>query len=217
MIVFCLFLLIMSFSIILLLSNLMLDIKKIEIKDLEDLKKIYCMFCDKKYYEIFNYIAIRVDIKIDLLSIIPVKLLSINNQTIKKVVRKIMLNALKEKKDNIIKYKIKKEKQIIKIKQIKRKINSHLKIKEADLNLEIGLTNAGVTAIATGFLNIIMSMILMDFIFDLLEIKTTDKTIEPINKTINNLNYIVKPIYSDDFAFNLESNLKLEFPINALI
>lgn len=193
----------------LLVSAIMIDIKKVEIQDIEKLKGICLTIDNKRYDEMFNYIKLEVEIKLVLFSVIPIKFIKINNETIKKIIHRIIEKDQKQKNNNMFEFKTKRNKQKVRIKQIRKRINPYVKVRDANLHLRIGLTNAEVTAIATGILNFIMSILLIDYAPSILEIEK--------NKNKEQFNYLVEPVYSEDFAFNLESRLKIKFPIYALI
>ena len=63
MIVFYFFLILIIVSIIILFSSIMVDVNKIEIEDIEELKKIFLVFHMRKYEKIFNYINLDIKIK----------------------------------------------------------------------------------------------------------------------------------------------------------
>lgn len=217
MIVFYLCIGILLIFLIIIFSSITVELKKMEIKNIEDLKKIYLAIDRKKYDKMFNYIELEIKIKINILGVFPIFFIKINSKSAQKLLYKIMEKDKKEKQKNPTKFKIKREKQKRQLKRLRKKINTSITIKDADLTLSIGLTNAGVTAIATGFLNALFSMILLDYISEMIEIDNSKKSNQKLSKIVKNLNYVVQPIYSNEFAFNLMSNIKLKFPIHALI
>lgn len=216
MIVFCFFLILIIVSIIVLFSSIIIDVNKIEIEDIEKLKKICLVFDMKKYENIFNYINLNVKIKIVIFSLFPVKVLKINSEKAKRIINYLIIQDLKDKKKNPVKHELKRQKQKKQLKKITKKINSFIKIQDVDFNLNIGLTNPGVTAIAVGFLNTFISIFLLEFFSDIFEKQSKMDTEKQLSSITKNFNYVVNPIYDGDFAFSLNSNLKLKIPIHSL-
>ncbi|MBR3325483.1 MAG: hypothetical protein IKG14_05525 [Clostridia bacterium] len=215
MIVFYLLLSTVSIIITILLSSIEIDFNKIEIEDINKLKKIYKLIAKKKYEKIFNYMKIEIKIEFLLFSVIPILWLKFDNEKINIITYKLIKYNYKQKRKNLIKYGLKRKKQKIFINKIKNKVLSKVTVHDSNITLKIGLTNAGVTAIAIGILNSLISIFITGYISEIAEKqKISDNQITNI---INNFNYELYPVYKDEFTFNLKSQIKLIVPINSLI
>ena len=146
----------------------------------------------------------------------PILVFKINSEKAKRIINYLIIQDLKDKKKNPVKHELKHQKQKKQLKKIAKKINSFIKIQDADFNLNIGLTNPGVTAIAVGFLNAFISIFLLEYVLDIFEKQSKMDTEKQLSSITKSLNYVVNPIYDDDFAFSLNSNLKLKIPIYSL-
>ena len=183
---------ILMFFIIIINSKIQVEIKNLKISTLKPKGEHI-----NEAYEII--ISIVIFNKFKIFKII------LNHRKIKKIVQKTNL----AKKISINKLKIDENKKTLKI---LKKIN--IKIKSIQLNLNVGIEDAAITAIIT----VILATILGVLVENKLEIndKITKKySIKKIEKYYNqNFNYNINPIYIQknllEFELNCVLNLKLK-------
>ena len=214
MIVFYLCISICIIFIIIILSSIKVEIRNFEIKDTNVIKQMYKYVERKKYYKILDFVNFNVYLKIILLQILPIRIIKINNFTLKKIVLKIMINDLKERKENQVKFLLKKDKQKKQIKKLEEKIKPYLKIEKVNLSINIGLINACATAIVVGILNTVLSIIILKYVTDHsknMDIKNEDYYLK------NKIQYNINPVYSSQLEFNLKSKISIQIPIIRII
>lgn len=151
--------------------NKLLAILKIFIKEKEDEKKL----------EFFNYIKINAKLRINIFNKIPINILNLDEQRIKRILLNQYQKEIMKNKD------IEKEKK--KAKKITKKLLPTIILQKTNLNVELGTDDAAITALTTSALNIIIA-IFLPYIADM-------------NK-LQNYNYKITPIYLDKNVFFLQ-------------
>lgn len=151
--------------------NKLLAILKIFIKEKEDEKKL----------EFFNYIKINGKLRINIFNKIPINILNLDEQRIKRILLNQYQKEIMKNKD------IEKEKK--KAKKITKKLLPTIILQKTNLNVELGTDDAAITALTTSALNIIIA-IFLPYIADM-------------NK-LQNYNYKITPIYLDKNVFFLQ-------------
>lgn len=151
--------------------NKLLAILKIFIKEKEDEKKL----------EFFNYIKINAKLRINIFNKIPINILKIDEQRIKRILLNQYQKEVMKNKD------IEKEKK--KAKKITKKLLPTMILQKTNLDVELGTDDAAITALTTSALNIVIA-IFLPYIAD-------------INK-LQNYNYKITPIYLDKNVFFLQ-------------
>lgn len=216
MIVFCVVIGIICIIQILLISSIQIDVQQVEIEKIDDLKNICNYIKRKRYDKVFDYFKIKIKVRLVLFTVLPIVVLNIDDRKIKKIAKKIMLGEIKQKRKNLKKYIRQMEKRERIIQKLKKNIPPYINIENLDINVYLGLTEAGVTAIATGIVNIMISIMLMwmaELMFEKQDININKDTME----SFENINYDVRPIYSKEFVFSLVTNCKLKIPIYSIV
>ena len=212
MIVFYLCLTIIFLTLTILISSVSIEIKGFEIKDVSMLINIFSNLEEKKYHRIFDYIIFEISIRLMIYKLIPIKILRINSRKMKILIKRYM-----EKERNEKNIKEKRKRQQKKILRFKRKIEPNIKIKKANLELLIGLTNADITAIMVGILNATIAILLLKYTNNYKGKNNKKKYNKELNSSMKKVYYKIEPVYSKEFAFSLKSSLKIDLPIISII
>ncbi len=212
MIVFYFCITIIFIVITILVSSVSLEIKRFEIKNADMLKKILNTIEEKEFYNIFDYIVFEINIRLKLFKFIPVKILKLDNNKIKIEIMKYMK---KDRNEKLIKVKRKRYQKLLL--KFKKKIEQNIQIKNVNLRLLIGLTKADITAIVTGILNSIIAILVLKYIDNYQKKNIEKKYNKIINSNRKRINYRIIPVYSEEFAFNLNLNVKIDLSIISII
>ncbi|MBR3134614.1 MAG: hypothetical protein IKG56_04045 [Clostridia bacterium] len=212
MIVFYFCITIIFIVITILVSSVSLEIKRFEIKNADMLKKILNTIEEKEFYNIFDYIVFEINIRLKLFKFIPVKILKLDNNKIKIEIMKYMK---KDRNEKLIKVKRKRYQKLLL--KFKKKIEQNIQIKNVNLKLLIGLTKADITAIVTGILNSIIAILVLKYIDNYQKKNIEKKYNKIINSNRKRINYRIIPVYSEEFAFNLNLNVKIDLSIISII
>lgn len=154
---------------------------------------------DEQYAPLLDYFDINIKIYFCLLSILPIKIITIDTLKLKKFIIKQQNKSRALQAHNKEKYK----KMINKNNKLKKAITKNI----PKLNLELleaestlGFENAKLTAITVGLLNSIISIILLNFY---------ENNLHKLSKAQNLLS--IKPTYNKVFYLSLKLKATISF------
>lgn len=201
MIVFFIFLI----NILLILTmNITISIDRFEIKNVNDLSKIINLCINKNNNLIFDYTHLNICISVKILKFLPFIRIKLNQHKLKNIIIKFIERDNKLKKTNLKKYKREKKIQFKLINKLLKKID----IENLNLNISLGFVEADLTAITTGFIEILLYFIYLGYY---------EYFLAERNKKLDMINYNIIPVYNNDLYFNVKGNLKLSFLLYKLV
>lgn len=172
-------------TILIIKSTTKLKLTNFVINDYDDLKEIIMLIKNKEYTKIFEHLDFLLTLELCIFKKLPIFKFRVSDEEIAKFLKK-----------QIEKHKLKKEE---KDKDDKKQIDEKLpdiNLESLNLLMNVGTNNAGITALSSSIVSILISIVLPSF----------------INKiNLNKFYYEINPVYLDKPFFNINASATISF------